>query len=124
MFGAVTLVMVSYFLPVGATAWAGVSMDSWTTGGWVRIGGELGGPALALAITLAGVIGAIGTFNALIDHALWFHRPVDMSDWVLSDQFSPSGIAGRGLSTSTMYNRAGQLVCLATQELYFGRAAA
>lgn len=67
---------------------------------------------------------AIGTFNALIDHALWFHRPVDLSDWVLSDQVSPSGIAGRGLTTSTMYNRAGQLVCLATQELYFGRATA
>jgi acyl-CoA thioesterase II len=63
----------------------------------------------------------IGTFNALIDHALWFHRPVDLSDWVLSDQVSPSGVAGRGLSTSTMYNRAGQLVCIATQELYFGR---
>ena len=39
----------------------------------------------------------IGTFNALIDHALWFHRPVDLSDWVLSDQVSPSGIGGRGL---------------------------
>lgn len=61
------------------------------------------------------------TFNALIDHALWFHRPVDLSDWVLSDQFSPTGIAGRGLTTSTMYNRSGQLVCIATQELYFGR---
>ncbi len=61
------------------------------------------------------------TFNALIDHALWFHRPVDLSDWVLSDQVSPSGAAGRGLSTSTMFNRAGQLVCIATQELYFGR---
>jgi acyl-CoA thioesterase II len=65
----------------------------------------------------------ISTFNALIDHALWFHRPVDLSDWVLSDQFSPSGIGGRGLTTSTMYNRAGQLVCIATQELYFGRGA-
>jgi acyl-CoA thioesterase II len=63
----------------------------------------------------------LSAFNALIDHALWFHRPVDLSDWVLSDQVSPSGIGGRGLSTSTMYNRAGQLVCLATQELYFGR---
>lgn len=64
------------------------------------------------------------TFNALIDHALWFQRPVDLSDWVLSDQFTPSGIAGRGLTTSTMYNRAGQLVCVATQELYFGRGGA
>ncbi|MCT7661366.1 acyl-CoA thioesterase [Mycobacterium deserti] len=63
----------------------------------------------------------VSTFNALIDHALWFHRPVDLSDWVLSDQVSPTGIGGRGLTTSTMYNRAGQLVCIATQELYFGR---
>ena len=63
----------------------------------------------------------LSTFNALIDHALWFHRPIDLSDWVLSDQSSPSGIAGRGLATSTMYNRAGQLVCVATQELYFGK---
>ena len=60
-------------------------------------------------------------FNALIDHALWFQRPVDLADWVLSDQLSPSGIGGRGLATATMYNRAGQLVCVATQELYFGR---
>lgn len=61
------------------------------------------------------------TFSALIDHALWFHRPVDLTDWVLSDQLSPSGIGGRGLASATMYNRAGQLVCVATQELYFGR---
>jgi acyl-CoA thioesterase II len=66
----------------------------------------------------------VSTFNALIDHALWFHRPVDLSDWVLSDQVSPSGVAGRGLTTSTMYNRTGQLVCIATQELYFGRGSA
>jgi acyl-CoA thioesterase-2 len=64
----------------------------------------------------------ITTFNALIDHALWFHRPVDLSDWVLSDQFSPSAIGGRGLATATMYNRTGEVVCIATQELYFGRA--
>ncbi|TPG32178.1 acyl-CoA thioesterase [Mycolicibacterium hodleri] len=62
------------------------------------------------------------TFNALIDHALWFHRPVDLSDWVLSDQYSPSGIGGRGLATATMHNRTGEVVCIATQELYFGRS--
>jgi acyl-CoA thioesterase II len=66
----------------------------------------------------------VSTFNALIDHALWFHRPVDLADWVLSDQVSTSGVAGRGLTTSTMYNRMGQMVCVATQELYFGRASA
>jgi acyl-CoA thioesterase II len=62
----------------------------------------------------------VSTFNALIDHALWFHRPIDLSDWVLSDQLSPSGVHGRGLASATMFNRAGQLVCIATQELYFG----
>jgi acyl-CoA thioesterase II len=62
----------------------------------------------------------VSTFNALIDHALWFHRPVDLTDWVLSDQFSPSGVSGRGLASATMFNRSGALVCVATQELYFG----
>ena len=62
----------------------------------------------------------VTTFNALIDHALWFHRPVDLNDWVLSDQFSPSAIGGRGLATGTMFDRAGHVVCIATQELYFG----
>ena len=62
----------------------------------------------------------VTTFSALIDHALWFHRPIDLSDWVLSDQVSPSGVNGRGLASATMYNRSGQLVCVATQELYFG----
>lgn len=60
-------------------------------------------------------------FSALIDHAMWFHRPADLSDWVLSDQISPSGVDGRGLATATMYNRGGQLICTATQEIYFGR---
>lgn len=63
----------------------------------------------------------VTTFSALIDHALWFHRPVDLTDWVLSDQISPSGVAGRGLASATMYNRAGQLICIANQEVYFGR---
>lgn len=63
----------------------------------------------------------VGSFSALIDHAVWFHRPADLSDWVLSDQVSPSGIGGRGLASATMYNRGGQLVCTATQEIYFGR---
>jgi acyl-CoA thioesterase II len=74
---------------------------------------------LETAIVMRGAT-PLSTFNALIDHALWFHRPVDLSDWVLSDQFSPSAIGGRGLATATMYNRAGQVVCIGTQELYFG----
>jgi acyl-CoA thioesterase II len=76
---------------------------------------------LEAAMAPRGVVPAY-SFSALIDHALWFHRPVDLSDWVLSDQLSPSGIGGRGLASATMYNRSGALVCVATQELYFGRS--
>jgi amino acid transporter len=65
MAGAVTLVMLSYLIPVGAAAWAGIPQGWWETGGWVRMGGEIGGPLLALSITMAGVVGAVGTFNAL-----------------------------------------------------------
>ncbi|TFV55928.1 acyl-CoA thioesterase II [Mycobacterium sp. PS03-16] len=66
----------------------------------------------------------ISGFSALIDHAVWFHRPADLHGWILSDAVSPSGVHGRGLATATMYNRDGGLVCTATQEIYFGRPAA
>ncbi len=76
---------------------------------------------LETAITMRRATAAT-TFSALIDHALWFHRPVDLSDWVLSDQASPSATAGRGLATATTYNRSGEVVCIATQEVFFGRS--
>lgn len=58
---------------------------------------------------------------ASLDHAMWFHRPVDFSDWLLYDQRSPSSIGGRGLGTGLIYNRSGALVCTVTQEGYLGR---
>jgi hypothetical protein len=30
---------------------------------------------------------------ASLDHAMWFHRPVDFSDWLLYEQRSPSAVA-------------------------------
>jgi amino acid transporter len=66
MFGAVLLVVVSYLIPVGAVARTGIDPNRWTTGGWVDIGRIVGGETLAIAIALAGVIGAIGSFGALM----------------------------------------------------------
>ncbi len=66
MFGAVILVIVSYLLPVGAVARTGIDPNSWTTGGWVDVAQIIGGKTLAIAIALAGVIGAIGSFSALM----------------------------------------------------------
>jgi amino acid transporter len=66
MFGAVILVVVSYVLPVGAVARTGIDPNSWTTGGWVDVAQIVGGTTLAIAIGVAGVIGAIGSFSALM----------------------------------------------------------
>ncbi|HTW22002.1 MAG TPA: APC family permease [Candidatus Baltobacteraceae bacterium] len=66
MCGAVLLVVVSYLLPVAAVARTGVDPNRWTTGGWVDVGRIVGGESLAIAIAAAGVVGAIGTFGALM----------------------------------------------------------
>jgi acyl-CoA thioesterase-2 len=58
---------------------------------------------------------------ASLDHAMWFHRPVDFSDWLLYDQRSSSAIGGRGQGYGAIYNRTGELVCTVTQEGYLGR---
>ncbi|CAN5787251.1 thioesterase family protein [soil metagenome] len=57
--------------------------------------------------------------SAMRGHSVWFHRRPNLSDWLLYDQSSPSGVGGRALATGTMYNRTGELVCSATQEVYF-----
>lgn len=59
-------------------------------------------------------------FSALMDLAVWFHHPADLSDWLLYEQHSPSGIGGRGLAHGSMFNRTGQLACTMTLECYFG----
>jgi amino acid transporter len=66
MFGAVLLVVVSYLIPVGAVARTGIDPNRWTTGGWVDVGRIIGGETLAIAIAVAGVIGAVGSFGALM----------------------------------------------------------
>jgi len=66
MFGAMILVILSYLLPVGAVARTGIDPNSWTTGGWVDIAQVIGGETLAIAIAVAGVVGAVGSFSALM----------------------------------------------------------
>jgi acyl-CoA thioesterase-2 len=59
-------------------------------------------------------------FSALMDLAMWFHHPPNLSDWLLYEQHSPSGIGGRGLAQGTMFNHTGELVCTTALECYFG----
>ena len=66
MWITVAVVAFSYLIPVAAMSHSGLDPNSWTTGGWVDAGRALGGPSLAVAITIGGIIGAVGTFNALM----------------------------------------------------------
>ena len=62
---AALMVMLTYLLPVAAVAWAGIAPDRFSTGAWVDAARLLGGPALAVAVVLAGSMDSMGTFNAL-----------------------------------------------------------
>jgi amino acid transporter len=67
MFGAVTLVIASYLVPVMAVAAARLDLGPrWTIGGWVDAGEALGGSILGLGIAVAGMIGALGSFSSLM----------------------------------------------------------
>jgi amino acid transporter len=66
MWISVTIVAVSYLIPVAAISRSHMALASWSTGGWVDAGRIVGGPWLAAAIAFGGIIGAIGTFNALM----------------------------------------------------------
>jgi amino acid transporter len=66
MFGALALVSVSYLLPVAAVSRIGMDPSAWREGGWVDVGRMVGGEALGVAIAVAGVLGAVGSFGALM----------------------------------------------------------
>jgi len=53
---------------------------------------------------------------ASLDHAMWFHRPFRMDDWLLYDVESPSAGGARGLVTGRFYTRNGTLVASVAQE--------
>jgi acyl-CoA thioesterase-2 len=53
---------------------------------------------------------------ATIDHAMWFHRPLRVDDWLLYSVSSPSASGSRGLSVGSVFDRNGQLVASVAQE--------
>jgi len=53
---------------------------------------------------------------ASIDHAMWFHRPVRVDEWLLYALVSPSSSGSRGLAFGRIFDRAGCLVASTAQE--------
>ncbi len=55
-------------------------------------------------------------FMASLDHAMWFHRPFRVDDWLLYDQDSPVAGCGRGFGRGLVYTADGDLVASVVQE--------
>ncbi len=53
---------------------------------------------------------------ASLDHAMWFHRPCTLSDWLLYKQDSPSASGARGMTRGSLYTRDGVLIASVAQE--------
>jgi acyl-CoA thioesterase-2 len=53
---------------------------------------------------------------ASIDHALWFHRPLRVDDWLLHAVESPSASGARGFARANVFSRGGTLVASTAQE--------
>lgn len=58
-----------------------------------------------------------GMRAASLDHAMWFHRPFRVDEWLLYELESPTAQGGRGLSTGRFYDRSGALVASVSQEV-------
>ena len=67
--------------------------------------------------TLPHAIAYDGKFMmASLDHAMWFHRPFRVDEWLLYHQLSPSASGARGLALGHVFRRDGQVAITVMQE--------
>ncbi len=69
------------------------------------------GAVRPLDVTFAG-----GLMAASLDHAMWFHRPFRIDEWICHIQESPITARSRGLGRGTFYTLGGSLVASCAQE--------
>lgn len=60
-----------------------------------------------------------GLRGTSLDHAMWFHRPFRVDEWLLYELESPTSQGARGLTHGRFYNRDGHLVASVSQESMF-----
>ena len=56
---------------------------------------------------------------ASLDHAMWFHCPVRVDEWMLFDLYSPRAGGARGFARASVYSRNGARVATMAQEGLF-----
>ena len=62
--------------------------------------------------------GAIRQRLTSVDHAMWFHRQTDPSQWLLYDMDAPWAGDARGLAQGRIYDQSGALIASVAQEVY------
>ncbi len=65
LFAALALILVCYLVPIGGMWHAGVPLDVWDTGSWADLAGRFAGHCGEVAMVIAGMVSAVGMFNAL-----------------------------------------------------------
>jgi acyl-CoA thioesterase-2 len=64
----------------------------------------------------AGTISLENLQMASIDHAMWFHRPFRIDEWLLCEFEAVSTSNARGLARGGIFSREGSLVASTMQE--------
>ncbi|MEM7337513.1 MAG: acyl-CoA thioesterase domain-containing protein [Actinomycetota bacterium] len=72
-----------------------------------------------VAIPWGATWGSPGVEFVSLDHAMWFHRPVDLTDWLLLDQRPVVVTEGRGTARAEVWTASGTLVASIVQEALF-----
>ena len=53
---------------------------------------------------------------ASIDHAVWFHAPIQTQNWLLFAQDTPVARGGHGLARGLFFDQSGTLIASVVQE--------
>ncbi|HZP30539.1 MAG TPA: acyl-CoA thioesterase domain-containing protein [Acidimicrobiia bacterium] len=99
---------------------------------WVRVASPLPDDRVVHACALTYVSDLGSGFGQLddpelpaggpsIDHALWFHDPVRVDDWVLIEMWPDKAGGGRGVYQGTVRDRDGRLGAMLAQEMRLRR---
>ncbi|MBA4286057.1 MAG: acyl-CoA thioesterase II [Xanthomonadaceae bacterium] len=99
---------------------------------WIRCTGDRPPPAEWHTVLLAyasdfdligtaklphgGYYGQPEMMMASLDHAIWFHRPANLDDWLLYCIDAPTAAAGRAFISGRLHDRAGRLLASTAQE--------
>jgi amino acid transporter len=100
IFAALALILVCYLVPIGGMWRAGVPTSAWDTGSWADIAGTFAGRWGEWAMVAAGLVSAVGMFNAL---ALSYSRvPYAMAEDGLLPRFFARVHAGTGVPRAAL----------------------